>query len=212
MNELDATIASFRERHGLRACIGLSGSADPQEGAELAVEGFLWSLKGTGIAVVTSGTKQGVPHAAFRVAKNLGIPVIRVFPVCARERGHLIEEPADLEVEIPPRVGMSMWGDESEVFVKLSDAFLFVGGSAGTLVEIAHWAKLNKTRAARKQPLIPGVPIALGEGWSDWMSREGHRVFSEFYDQAAPTYSVGSGLKAAEWLCKRLSLTTEAKD
>ena len=90
--------------------------------------------------------------------------------------------------------------------MKLADGMIFIGGGAGTLVEIAHWAKMNKSRADRKRPLIPAVPIAGVGGWSDWLAWQGLVQFPEFARDAIPKVPITSGAAAVAWLLVRMNV------
>lgn len=211
MSEFDDRVRNFCAERAIRALIAVSGTAEPNPLAEQIAHEFVANLRGHPVGIIISGTKIGVPGSTFRCARSFGIPVIRVFPEYAPARGHLHDGKADLEIAVPPRVGPSMWGDESGLFVKLASGIVFIGGGSGTLLEIATWAKVNKTLFGRTgATTIPAVPIALGDGWSDWLAREGHQAFHEFYTDATPSVPLESGEAAAIWLIEQFRLSDSA--
>ncbi len=208
MTEIERMVTDLRATRGLRALIALSGTADSNKEAEQATQDVIDVLSGRPVGIITSGTRTGVPGRTIRYAIQMGLPVVRVYPEYARARGHLQEVGADLEISVPPRTGSSVWGDESELFVKLADGIIFIGGGSGTLLEIAFWAKYSKTLVGRKSPPIPAVPLALGEGWSDWLCRQGLQRFDPFVSLAVPERPIASGREAGEWMLERLGLTS----
>jgi len=119
------------------------------------VRDILEPLRGYRIAVLTGGTKWGVPDAATKVAKDLGFATIGVYPLTAKNKSALPPEMLDLSVCVHPFIGDSSWGDESAIFTKLLDAVIVIGGGAGTMVEVAHLLKINEKKDARAKWIIP---------------------------------------------------------
>lgn len=206
---LDEQVVAFRKHLDLQSLIGISGGAKEYSLAETirvarVVDEAVGVFARKHIGLVTSGTKQGIPCHTMSCAFDNVVPVVRIFP--ARGQKHLTPHTLiKLDLEIEPRCGASEWGDESEVFVKVADAFLFIGGGAGTLVEIAHWAKMNQTRADHSIPPIPAVPVMGFGGVSEWLVREGATHFPSFFTNATPPEAIQSGHEAALWLVARLA-------
>lgn len=108
------------------------------------------------IAVLTGGTKWGVPRIATQIARELGFPTIGVYPLTAKGKHAMAPEMLDLAICVHPGYGKSAWGDESHIFTKLLDAAVVIGGNAGTMVEVTHVLKQNEKHAdllARKRAL-----------------------------------------------------------
>ncbi len=115
---------------------------------EQLVSDILHELEGLRIAVLTGGTRWGVPRIATNVARKYGFPTIGVYPLRAFESDALADDLLDLSICVHPLVGESQWGDESPIFAKILDAAVVIGGGAGTMVEVAHLLKLNEKYAS----------------------------------------------------------------
>jgi predicted Rossmann-fold nucleotide-binding protein len=120
------------------------------------VRSILEPLRGYRIAILTGGTKWGIPDVATHVAKELGFPTIGIYPFTAQKKRHVLKGGLlDLSVCVYPFVGESCWGDESAIFTKLLDSVVVVGGGAGTMVEVAHLLKLNERSSQSTKWIIP---------------------------------------------------------
>lgn len=207
MSEFEDRIRSFCQERAIQALIAVSGTAEPNPSAEQVAVDLVDRMCGYPVGIITSGTKTGVPGCTFRCARKGGLPIVRLFPEYAPGRGHLHEGEADLEIPVPPRVGASMWGDESGLFVKLASGIVFIGGGSGTLLEIVTWAKINKTLFGRPgAAIIPAVPVALGEGWSHWLAQQGSASFGDSFLASVPIFPISTGAEAAIWMLKCLRL------
>lgn len=105
------------------------------------------------IGILTGGTKgDGVPELATIMAKEKGFKTIGIFPETGCKH-YLGDEYIDIPLCIKSIYQdckqnfqletTSSWGDESSVFAKALDAVVVIGGSAGTLIEIAYVLKMN---------------------------------------------------------------------
>lgn len=206
MRALEKKVLTFREERGLEALIAISGTADHDPRVIDVVNDLLEELQYSSVGIISSGTNAGVPVATVAATQRLSLPLVRVYPTRAAERGHLAEIEADLEIPIVSRYGSSEWGDESEVFIKLADGIVFIGGNEGTLLEMAFWAKRNKSRHGRNLPLIPVVAVSGLGGWSQWLAEEGRQKFSAHLRNAMPQIPISSGTNAAIWMLERLGL------
>lgn len=134
---------------------GLKGASD--EYVATIIRGVLSKLRESyRIAVLTGGTKWGVPRIATQVARELGFPTIGVYPLTAKGKHAMSEEMLDLAICVYPGYGKSAWGDESHILTKLLDATIVIGGNAGTMVEVTHVLKHNEKHAdllAKKRAL-----------------------------------------------------------
>ncbi len=141
---MDAKVKRFMEENSLKKIISFSGGSDDQgDIVDKVIEESIIILKDYPVAVLTGGTRWGIPKKATEIAKDYGMKTIGVMP----QRG---EKNAcaglDLQLVIDPRYGGSEYGDESEVFAKLSDAVEIIGGSMGTAIEFFHIMKINDRR------------------------------------------------------------------
>lgn len=163
-------LAVFRAQHAGKRFIAISGDSDTQ--TEKAVrdflDAFLDALPHDQVVLITGGTRGGVPEYATIAGKTRQLPVIGTVPERAIGTDKILPT-LDLVVGVEPRYGVSEWGDESELFVKLADAIVFLGGNWGTALEFTRAMKINTGRVRHgKQPiyLIPifsfvGIPRAL---------------------------------------------------
>lgn len=158
-------VENFKRKRGVKFVIAFSGgSEEKSERAERLVKEMVGELAFFPVAILTGGTKWGIPKVAAEAARAYGLPVIGVLP----ERGlkHALEG-LDLRLTIPPRLGQSAWGDESEVFAKLSDAVIMISGAFGTQVEYAHIMKMNEARLKDGAAPVYVIPFFGLGGWSE---------------------------------------------
>jgi predicted Rossmann-fold nucleotide-binding protein len=168
----------IKQQHGIKFTIAFSGGADTKlhqlshdhspESIDLQkaykaiqvarinklLQEFLLKFEGLEhrIAILTGGTKGGVPEIVSKAAKQHGFKTIGIYPEigCKNFLG-------DDVIDIPLCITSiyqdckqsthwetaSYWGDESSVFAKALDVVVVIGGSAGTLIEMAYVLKMN---------------------------------------------------------------------
>ena len=171
-------IDQIKKQHGIKLTIAFSGGAETKlhqlahdrssESIELQkayskiqidrierlVQEFLQKFAGleSKIAIMTGGTKGGVPEIVSRTAKKQGFKTIGIYPEIGCK--HFLGE--DI-IDIPLCITStyqdckqsthwetpSYWGDESSVFAKTLDTVVVIGGSAGTVIEMAYVLKMN---------------------------------------------------------------------
>lgn len=163
-------LAVFRAKHAGKRFIAISGGSDTE--TEPAIHDFLDAffaeLPEDRVVLITGGTRGGVPEYATIAGKVRALPVIGIVPERAIGTDKIIPV-LDLVIGVEPRYGVSEWGDESELFVKLADAIVFLGGNWGAALEFTRAMKINAGRVRHhEQPiyLIPifsfaGIPRAL---------------------------------------------------
>lgn len=126
------------------------------DGLKESVDGYIATIvrdvltrvqEGYRIAVLTGGTRWGVPRIATQIARELHFPTIGVYPSRTKGKDALSPDMLDLSLCVHPFVGDSAWGDESPVLTKMLDSAVVIGGNAGTMVEVAHLLKLNEKKA-----------------------------------------------------------------
>ena len=163
MEEYNQKVQEYLEslrRQGIEKIIAFSGGADEAfEGrVRKVVEQSMHEFRGLPIAVLTGGTKWGLPKYASEVARNYSFPVIGIYP----QRGlkHAIAN-LDFAIEVSPRYAGSEWGDESELYAKLANGVEIIGGGAGTLIELAHVLKMNEARKKDNKGPVYISPVRL---------------------------------------------------
>jgi len=162
-----------------------AGSACYEEAVEAARV-----LGEAGVAVATGGYG-GIMEAASRGASEAGGRVLAVTTTafaCHRPNRWAGEE-------VP---GGDLF-DRTRRLIGMADAFLLFPGRSGTLSEAFFvWALVRAGQAA------PRPTAAVGEGWSDLLSR---MVEAGFLEPAArdSTRVHASGRMAAEWLVEEMA-------
>jgi predicted Rossmann-fold nucleotide-binding protein len=229
------TIEQIKQQHRIKFTIAFSGGAetklhqlahdDSPESLELQkayskiqttrieklVQEFLQKFTGLEdcIAILTGGTKGGVPEIVSRTAKNQGFKTIGIYPEIGCK--HFL---GDDIIDIPLCITStyqdckqstywetpSHWGDESSMFAKTLDAVVVIGGSAGTLIEMAYVLKMNaailkakKKGAAGSSKLKYIVPVSGFGGVSEDM----HHIWAdpEVTEESILSFTVTDGVE-----------------
>ncbi len=161
---------------------------------------LIGAFAGYPVALGCGGTKGGVPELVCKYGNEFQIPVIGVMP----ERGAMkATEGLALKLVVPPQPGSeSCWGDESPIWAGMADAVCFVGGAAGSLVELALLAKRNEMRLDREQQPVHITAVHGTGGLAD----EIHRLPmpSSVRRLALPLLPLRSGAAVAEHLIANL--------
>jgi len=197
--EIEALVAGFKAEKGAQKIVAFSGGSEEKATAvQVIIEDIVNGLVGLPVAILTGGTKWGVPKTAADVARVIGLPVIGVYP----ERGQKYLLPnLDLAIKIPPRYRESEWGDESEVFVKLSDAIVMLSGSFGTQIEYSHLMKMNERRLKDSAAPVFLVPISGIGGWSQLVCE---LPLTDNARACLPASPIGNGHEAVAFLRAKL--------
>ncbi len=223
MNNCTAIIADFKHKHGLHKIIAFSGGADAELSGiskedplqsqykqcaaaieERLIGDAIGKFRGHRIAILTGGTKWGVPKTAAIEAKKCGLKTIGVFPITGKKHA-LGEDLLDLALCIEPMYGESRWGDESSVFTNLLDGVIVYGGGAGTLTECAHLLKINEALLKSGDASLKYiVPLAGTGGVADglpfiWAKPEVRNL-------CMPNRRVTGGAEAADIIIEKLNL------
>ncbi|OGG47629.1 hypothetical protein A3D66_01310 [Candidatus Kaiserbacteria bacterium RIFCSPHIGHO2_02_FULL_50_9] len=218
---LTELVEEFKKEYGLHRTIAFSGGSDDRpEGIEDRVleaslaealqkkERYIIAqaierLQGYRIAILCGGTKWGVPNTAAQEAKRVGLTTIGVYPFTGKKHA-LGPDFLDLRICVEPEFGVSRWGDESSIYAKLLDGVVVYGGSAGTLVEVAHILKMNEAMIDKNETPKLIVPISgtggVAEGLPFIWGKPRVRSVS------IPLEKITSGSRAAELLIDRLNL------
>jgi predicted Rossmann-fold nucleotide-binding protein len=215
-------VTDFLKKHGIRKVIGFSGSVDIRledflEGDPLQqqykdfknafhkriIVDILKLLKGYNIAVLTGGTKGGIPELAATEAKTLGLKTIGVYPRTGKKYC-LDNSIIDLSICVEPLIGESRWGDEGAVWTTLVDAMIVINGQAGTLTECAHIQKINE--ALIKNGSLPKyiIPIYGTGGIADQLPYLWAKP--EIKNKCMPLERIYSGKQAADFIIENLDL------
>jgi len=221
-SDYDHVISEFKRQYGIKKVIAFSGGSDSKlnsvpdgdplqkkfEEFSKALEDKIISdcigkFRGYRIAVLTGGTKWGVPHTASLVAKKYGLKTIGIYPLAGKKHA-LGDDILDLSICVPPTYSESKWGDESPVFAKLLDGVVVYGGNAGTLIECAHVLKINETLKKSGESLKYIVPISGTGGVADGLPF----IWAKPEIRAAcmPSLRVVNGFQAADILRDQLEL------
>lgn len=168
LERVQQALAEFRDKFAISFIVSISGGADERGGSRVhnVLEELILGLRDTSAAILTGGTKGGIPEMGIKIAKAHGLPTIGVFP--PKGRKYALLDQLDLPIEtLPPSVGPATFGSETPTFAQLPDYAVFYGGSFGTLVEASTMMKINAKRHRDGVEPIYLVPILGSEGVAD---------------------------------------------
>ena len=198
---LDQEISEFTASRSIQKIIGFSGGSDDnEEMLRYQVRNAMNFLVNKPIAILSGGTKYGMPRIACEEAKRLNLPTIGVMPSRAVEKKQDILD-LDFRIIVPPRCGNSEFGDESEVFAKIADGIIYLGGMYGTLIEYAHVMKINQGRVKKGGKIVYVAPIQGFGGVSEFAMT---LPMPEEFKKCLPENPVHSGEDAASYLLQML--------
>lgn len=161
-------LAEFKKQQGVHFIVSISGGAEEGNllAAQTIIEEAVTLLRDLHITVLTGGTRGGIPELGIRVAKRLDIPTVGVYP--PRAKKYVLFELLDLTIEcLPPSYGEASFGTETPTFAQLPDASIIIGGSYGTLAEVATMLKTNSRRAKKGIRPVYLCPISNTGGVAD---------------------------------------------
>lgn len=165
--EVEVLVKDFMARFGVNLIVSISGSAEKHSEsiAKMHVYQLVEGLKHEACAILTGGTKDGVPELGVKAAKEYHLPTIGVFPAAGRK--YALLEDLDLAIQsLPPSLGPAGFGTETPSFANLPDFAVVIGGGQGTLIEIATMLKLNTKRIRDALPIVI-CPIHNSGGVAD---------------------------------------------
>ena len=168
---------SFKEREGYSKAIGIIGGSDDknlQSYEEILLQTFESVKLNFGkFAVVSGGTRGGVPESALKIAKIMELPTIGVYPLEKAEK--VAFEKVDFTIAVPPQpLSNIKWGIETSTLVGIPDVFILIDGGWGTLTEISMIMKRNLWLADKKLPLTPVIGLAGSGGVADILTNLAH--------------------------------------
>ncbi|NTW22771.1 hypothetical protein HGA34_04520 [Candidatus Falkowbacteria bacterium] len=215
-------IRKFMSDNGLHKIVAFSGGADAEiaglsqddplqkQYQELAsrmeeriIGEAMMKLQNFQIAILTGGTKWGVPKTATLKAKELGLKTIGIYPLVGRKHALPLEF-LDISICVEPLVGESRWGDESPMFTSLLDGVIVYGGGAGTLIESAHILKTNEAIIKSGETVKYIIPIAGTGGVADGLPFVWGKA--EVRSRCMPFGKVSTGYAAADLMREKLNL------
>jgi hypothetical protein len=210
----------FCVRKGVNHVVGFSGGADDSiAGIELEdalqekykayhhslhqriIEDVLKPLQGCRVAVLTGGTRWGIPAVATQVAGSMGFKTIGVTPIAGVQHA-LSSEELDLQFIVEPLFGDGHWGDEGSLWTSLVDAVVVIGGGAGTLTECAHLMKINEALVKKGHSTKYMIPIHGTGGIAEQLPHLWAKP--NIRDVSMPRERVSTGAHAAELLLKHV--------
>lgn len=161
-------VADFKKEFAVDEIIGICGGSENigQEHAEGIIRGLATSLQNRNVAVLTGGTKGGIPMWGVEIATDYGLPTIGVYPPDGKK--YSLKQGLDLAVEtMPPSYGDATFGTETAALIALSNAFAIIGGEFGTLGEVAFALKNNNRLIEKGQNPKYICPISDTGGVAD---------------------------------------------
>lgn len=202
---LTETMGEFFDRYDIKHVISFSGGTEVDENRveRILGESFEVLSEYKGIAILTGGTVWGLPGKASQMATKHKMPTIGVFP----RRGEKDTDRYTLSrvVITPPRYGDSEYGDETELFVKLSDGMIMMAGGNGTALEYFYAMKINDRRIRPKYAQRP-IYIAPIRGLGGFSERAYDLTFNEELRRVLPEKPVENGADAAKFLVEKLKI------
>lgn len=128
----------------IKALIAISGTSDASKDLILPiVDECIGAFVTSPIALLCGGNNGTVPESVIDCAVKYDLPCIGVMPIRGKKYA---DNRTDITLFVAPRFGESEWGDESEVYAKLADGIIVIGGKYGTLIEVAHAVNISKSR------------------------------------------------------------------
>ena len=215
-------ISTFRKEKGIHNIIGFSGGADDHlhgisEDDELQIQykkyqlllheriitDTLKPLRNFNIAILTGGTRWGVPSTANKIAKSLGFTTIGVTP-SAGVHHSLPKKEVDFRITVEPMIGNSYWGDEGAIWTTLVEGIVIIGGSAGTLTECAHIMKKNEAMVKYGKTPKFMIPIHGTGGLAEQLQHLWAKP--RIRDVSMPREQIYTGKQAADIIMDKLDL------
>ena len=221
-NNYTQILKEFMKQHGLHKVIGFSGGSDDtlhgipaEDELQIKHKAFrnefdkrivvdaLNIFKDHRVAILSGGTKWGVPRLACEYAKKFGFKTIGVYPKTGKKYA-LDDSLLDLSFCVEPIIGESHWGDECPLWVSMCDGIIVIGGGAGTLTECAHIQKINESLVKYGRTPKYLVPIHGSGGVAEKLPHSWAKP--EIKTVSMPSDRVHTGSDAAHILIDRLHL------
>lgn len=198
-------VLNFFNKNNIEAVIAISGGADEnKEKVNRILEDSMVYYSKYPIAILTGGTKWGIPNYASELAKDYNIKTIGVMP----QRGEKYSlNSLDLKLVSGTEYGISEYGDESSIFAKIADGVEIIGGSAGTGVEFFHVMKINDrikkylSEDKTKEKIKPVAPVVGVGGFAEEIYK---LEVAKKNPEAIPFDKIYEGGDAAKYILNKL--------
>lgn len=161
--DIEIAFREFKEKTGFSHVVGIIGGSNKEDDSKhtnFLYQGLSLVKKRLGkFAILSGGTREGIPEVALNVARLLELPTIGVFPENAQK--YAAFEKLDFPISVEPSALSELtWGTETPTLVSIPDVFILIGGEWGTLTEVSMIIKRNKSRADKKEQIIPIITVA----------------------------------------------------
>ncbi|HAU98631.1 MAG: hypothetical protein UX04_C0002G0221 [Microgenomates group bacterium GW2011_GWF2_45_18] len=200
LEQVQRALAEFRDKFAITFIVSISGGADEHDDFYVRnlLEELIAGLRYTSAAILTGGTKGGIPEMGIEIAKAHGLPTIGVFP--PKGKKYALLDQLDLPIEtLPPSVGPASFGSETPTFAQIPDYAVFVGGSYGTLAEVSTMLKVNAKRQRDGAEPIYILPIFGSDGVADLIPLIVQKLDPNLA-YCLPGFEITSGKDAAEFI------------
>lgn len=191
---------------GIEYFIAFSGGSNvPEEKIDQILSDAFHHLAGySNVAIITGGTKGGLPGGAALAAQESGLITYGIFPETGSK--YAVREQLTRVEIVEPRFGRSEWGDEAEIFAKLANGVVMIEGANGTLIEYAHLMKINERRlkADSEQSPIYIAPVEGLGGVSEII--RSHLIFKPGLEAVLPDKPITNGGVAIDYLIEKLGI------
>lgn len=154
----------FRQEFLVTYVIAVLGGAkqDNLIYAHAALSELMRGLRGTTAAVLTGGTKGGIPELAITLARENDLPTLAVRPPSGAK--YALDK-VDLVIQTPlPSVGSGTFATETPTLTRLPDYAIVFGGGDGTAAEVTTIGKFNSKRVKDGQEPVRVLPIEHSGG------------------------------------------------
>jgi predicted Rossmann-fold nucleotide-binding protein len=204
--EVAAELAAFQQLFAIQYIVSISGDAEDDDRVDTTglLAQLIEGLAGQPWALLSGGTEGGIPEASVRIARANHVPTIGVFPLNGEK--YALRDQLDLAIRTPaPAIGAATFGTETPVFAQLPNYAVFIGGSFGTLVELATILKVNKGRIEKAQPPIYILPLKGTGGITTLpdILRGINKKAKMVIDLSLPTEPFETGAKAAQFILEK---------
>lgn len=201
--KLVAEVEAFRQRYAIQYIVSVSGDAEKGSNidTDLLLMQLIVGLAGQPWALLSGGTSGGIPESSIKIARNNQVPTIGVFPFDGEK--YALRDQLGLPIRTPaPAIGKATFGTETPVFAQLPDYAVFIGGSFGTLAELATILKINNGRIEKGQTPVYILPLAGTGGVTPLIDsfRGLNKKAQRVVDMSTPTEPLTDGAKAAQFI------------
>jgi hypothetical protein len=176
---------------------------------EKIVRDIISRLKNYDVAILTWWTNWDIPKIATKIAREYNLPTIWILPKRWEKDSLWKSNLLNIEIIINSEYWDSQYWDESAIFAKLSDWMFVIWWWAWTLIEFAHFMKINESLKKYNWYVKKIVPI----NWIWWLSEILHHIpwNDEIKELSLPKTTIYSWEEAFQWLKNELDLNNIIK-